>query len=1859
MQKGYYKYKKLDSQGKTVEESDWIPNIITKLGLEHLGTWSAREQSEPWYGHTWYNGSSSGEATWDTNGQVISDSIRGSELASLLGTGFIIITDEPKTENYDEVSELNLDDYSARFGAKITGVSEIERLQWDETNQEYYIRLTQQFAPPVSTFTVNTLALTVQRNSSFEANYYSPNSTWIENYHAAYRITSTSSHIPLYTFTTVSPAIVQSPTETLIVSYKLAFSAPSNVSMDKYSWFAAVSHAGSGNRTSGMVDNFPFAGLRDGGFHGGWPTPAELNGPASTTPLTGDNYNIWNRSTANYGSYSTQADYYRYDKYYKVKYLTYTKNLLDTDLGRIRGCLFPYTNRNDNTSYYYTWFNILKPGDNKTQNVYAHSATKTKPFFDATNIANTTGTINLDSSSMDRSYLPQLYRINYTSTGTVTGGTKADYYALRRYITGTSANTYSPRNENLDHPGYYNSTNNWSNIFKGSVLEGTDQWRGPLDRLSIDTNGSTDPSLYEERLEVTLSDGRDAMLIYGVGNDLGDPSNRLPYLYIYDPNTPEILKHCYVTPYPAFDCTTINMLQIDDLSGDVWIADSFNGIYRIQNMLNIGSGIIVTKHAQFSTTFESSTLDNTLSNPHPTAGDLYASKTCSNENYFIVSSPGSVLSAPGYVYIYNTSGSLIHTLQDPTSPGTATEFGYSISISPENNILAVGAPKKADTNAESGKVFIYDLDASSPTSPVMTINNENNVGTTAGDRFGSAVAVYSNGVAEYVAVSATNEESTLNTDSGVVYIYDLNGFSFPVLQKTLVNPDNTTGDNDLFGEVLAITNNARLVVGCPSMKNGNNEGVVYIYSSANTTYTDAGLQTTITSPGATNGDEFGKSLAANEDIILVGAPGINSSEGAVYVYSTTAGTLSDTRTSGSPSSTNFGWSVSIDTKKQRYAISELGSGNIYIYNIALNTLEETVTGIGNTSPITSLYGSSISLTSTKLLVGASYASGQIGEAYLIAPGITGLADLAVNPTNKAYTLELGTSIGGTHRTVWAIIEGALVKSTDQGTTWAGYDNTSTGGVTFTISELQNSKWGNILALIADPTQDRLWIIVSNNAWASSAGFRWTQTFGYWWNPVSDSTSIGRIRTLTFGYNNSYDLIGYSWSSSFQDVAQSTFREIYPSVILRYRNLFGVNSSGTIWWQAFGQPDSSTRMASNSSTIAATRPATWTYGSLTGTYMTNPGNTSKLGTEGYAASGPSETQNFHGLIISYGGLNGMYHYGYSRLLKPIPFTRADGVEGLIRGDWPHTAYGYWDDDCTMYFFPFDNVTYTDEKILDFNDVARCYDSFYWRGLQIYPRSDRWPTRHISNAADPYGVPTNYRRWLWDEYGWNGSSWVKAGPGDSIQTKTVHASQDNLFQGTTISFDDAIQSQIFTANEYHTTGVMAGIWNDNNEEWTFDIDSMSMPYPLKNTTGLTGATISLNSPAKPLRYIFKQATDNDGTAGNSTQARLCGDPNDYRATVVSSYLYDNIAELVSDNWIGGGISTTTSGTAIAGGSNYFAYLQLQLREHMPDTGTSFRFTTSAGSNFGWTLDFASGFRLKDEYTTTGDCSSEWFIQQTNSTTKLGDLQNTSAHETQTIFGLTETVFAGNSFPDSLGDVTYGFRLRRTASDGGLNSPTLTIEILENSLVQHTVAADVTYNRVTNKLRLGEGFQGSNSTDIERQIITGGDTVSNAATASVSGGWFFRIDREGTGSGNIKYYLNNQLIFTTTATSTGTIRPAVYNSVVGWSIYTDSMDGGVYCKKWATKEDDYWVRIGTSGSSDGSFDSNLLIISGRNKDALNVRINGTLVTWVDDCFKGTLNAGECSLFPEEGYLRFSASDSGSTVTTGTEGINYLVLP
>lgn len=179
-------------------------------------------------------------------------------------------------------------------------------------------------------------------------------------------------------------------------------------------------------------------------------------------------------------------------------------------------------------------------------------------------------------------------------------------------------------------------------------------------------------------------------------------------------------------------------------------------------------------------------------------------------------------------------------------------FGYSVALSSDGNILAVGAYGNDDNGVDSGQVKVYSYNGSDWVQLGATLNGE-----AASDFFGFSISLSDSG--NIIAISAKNN-SDVAYHSGQVSIYSYDGSNWQQMGNDL----NGTNSQDTFGNSVSLAADGNTVaIGIPfNDDNGSSTGKVVVYNFNGSNWTQIG--NSILGDAITN-TEFGWAVALSAD----------------------------------------------------------------------------------------------------------------------------------------------------------------------------------------------------------------------------------------------------------------------------------------------------------------------------------------------------------------------------------------------------------------------------------------------------------------------------------------------------------------------------------------------------------------------------------------------------------------------------------------------------------------------------------------------------------------------------------------------------------------------------------------------------------------------------------------------------------------------------------------------------------------------------------------------------------------------------------------------------------------------------------
>lgn len=265
----------------------------------------------------------------------------------------------------------------------------------------------------------------------------------------------------------------------------------------------------------------------------------------------------------------------------------------------------------------------------------------------------------------------------------------------------------------------------------------------------------------------------------------------------------------------------------------------------------------------------------TLINPTPATNDTFGTSVAISGTYIVVGAPRDLNRGSAYVYDLNslTPTTPIATIDNPT-PVSLDNFGFSVAIS--GNYVVAGAFADDTGATDAGSAYVYDLSSMTPTVPFITLNNPT---PESADRFGYSVSV--SGI--HVVVGAY-QDNTGNLSGGAAYVYDVSSMSPTTPVATLIKPMAGLGDE--FGSSVAISDNV-VAVGVHLDDTGStNSGAVYVYDLNSLTPTVPFAS--VKNPVPASSDNFGVAVAVADKYLISGVnrdDDQNTDQGSVRVFS--------------------------------------------------------------------------------------------------------------------------------------------------------------------------------------------------------------------------------------------------------------------------------------------------------------------------------------------------------------------------------------------------------------------------------------------------------------------------------------------------------------------------------------------------------------------------------------------------------------------------------------------------------------------------------------------------------------------------------------------------------------------------------------------------------------------------------------------------------------------------------------------------------------------------------------------------------------------------------------------------------------
>lgn len=301
----------------------------------------------------------------------------------------------------------------------------------------------------------------------------------------------------------------------------------------------------------------------------------------------------------------------------------------------------------------------------------------------------------------------------------------------------------------------------------------------------------------------------------------------------------------------------------------------------------------------------------------------------------------------GHVRVYQfIAGSWAQVGSDIDGEAASDESGYSIALSADGTILAIGAINNDGGGSNSGHARVYQFSGGTWTQLGGDIDGE-----AAGDLSGFSVSLSDDGGT--VAVGAIRNDGS-GSDAGHVRVYQLSGGAWTQVGGD-INGEAVADNSGRFVSVSA--DGSTIAIGATENDGaGGGAGHVRVYQLSGGVWTQTGNDI----DGEAGGDLSGwsVSLSANGNTVAIGAIGNHgggSSAGHVRVYQLIGGAWTQVGNDidGEAANDNAGWSVSLSADGSRVAVGArrndgggLDAGHIRVYEFATN-VDPVLDLIGN------------------------------------------------------------------------------------------------------------------------------------------------------------------------------------------------------------------------------------------------------------------------------------------------------------------------------------------------------------------------------------------------------------------------------------------------------------------------------------------------------------------------------------------------------------------------------------------------------------------------------------------------------------------------------------------------------------------------------------------------------------------------------------------------------------------------------------------------------------------------------------------------------------------------------------------------
>jgi hypothetical protein len=281
-----------------------------------------------------------------------------------------------------------------------------------------------------------------------------------------------------------------------------------------------------------------------------------------------------------------------------------------------------------------------------------------------------------------------------------------------------------------------------------------------------------------------------------------------------------------------------------------------------------------------SATYPSATLAATFAGATGSAEELGASVAVSSNGLVALVGAPAANGGDGAVYIYAQSATgtwsptPVATIPGPA--GAKAEFGTSVAVSANGQVVLVGAPTGGPGSPSGGAAYVYaGAGGTWPSTPAATFSGP----AGSGAKFGFSVALSGDGTIALVGAPVAGD--------GSAYLYTGPGGAWGSAPATTFVGTDAGGE---FGSSVALSADGQVaLMGAPGA-GLSYDGEAYLFAQSGSTWSSTPSATFPGPPGAGAELGTGVALSANGQVALLGAGGASPAfDGAAFLYNESGG----------------------------------------------------------------------------------------------------------------------------------------------------------------------------------------------------------------------------------------------------------------------------------------------------------------------------------------------------------------------------------------------------------------------------------------------------------------------------------------------------------------------------------------------------------------------------------------------------------------------------------------------------------------------------------------------------------------------------------------------------------------------------------------------------------------------------------------------------------------------------------------------------------------------------------------------------------------------------------------------------------